>query len=210
MKKTIADQLSSGLGRRDEKPNIELAIKIARTKNEKAVAQLISLLSNSLKAQRHDAIKVLYEVGERRPELIVRHTSLFLKLLRHPDNPMKWGAMSALSAISRVAPAKLAGHLVDIVNAMDEGTVITRDHGVYILCAVAKLKNHYAGSVALLFEQIEKAPVNQVPMYAEKTAEVLAPHDHQQLIQIIGRRTDVYEIPTKAKRLEKLVRNLKS
>jgi hypothetical protein len=47
-------------------------------------------------------------------------------------------------------------------------------------------------------------------MYADKTAEVLALHDHQQLIQIIGRRTDVYEIPTKAKRLEKLVRNLKS
>jgi Mg2+/Co2+ transporter CorB len=61
----------------------------------------------------------------------------------------------------------------------------------------------------LLLEQIEKAPVNQLPMYVEKTAEIISAPFAKKLLQILNSRTDVLAIPTKAKRIEKLARGLK-
>jgi hypothetical protein len=121
---------------------------------------------------------------------------------------MKWGAMSALSAVSKVKPALLASHLSQIVEAMDTGTVITRDHGIYILCHVATIHKHHDDCMELLLEQIEKAPVNQVPMYAEKTAEGISPSYVKRLEKILSHRTDVLEIPSKKRRIEKLLKAL--
>jgi hypothetical protein len=118
---------------------------------------------------------------------------------------MKWGAMSALSAISKSDPGLLAKHIVHIVATMDAGTVITRDHGIYILAEVARLKKYHADSMELLLEQIEKAPVNQVPMYAEKTVEVISQPYVAKFISILKKRKDVMEIPSKAKRIEKVL-----
>ncbi|HRH38307.1 MAG TPA: hypothetical protein PK760_08175, partial [Flavobacteriales bacterium] len=62
--------LASSLGRRDEQPNIALAEAIAARKDHKAVTQLVDVVRAKDKALRSDAIKALYEVGERSPELI--------------------------------------------------------------------------------------------------------------------------------------------
>ena len=61
MPSKVFESLASSLGRPDEQPNIELAIKIAKSGNVAHVAELIELLSHSKTAVRHDAIKVLYE-----------------------------------------------------------------------------------------------------------------------------------------------------
>lgn len=82
--------------------------------------------------------------------------------------------MAALSALSNEYPDVIAGHLVEIIHAMDNGSVITRDHGIIILCNAANLKAHHDNCMELLLEQIEKAPVNQMPMYAEKTTEIIS------------------------------------
>ncbi len=208
MSKSVQDQLASALGHRDEKPNIDLAIKIARDGNMDQVTELISLVENKKAALRHDAIKVLYEIGERNPDMISKHIQVFLTALSHNDNRMKWGAMTALSSISKVHPQLLAPFLVDIVKAMEEGSVITRDHGIYILCHVAKLNRYQQDCMALLLEQLEKAPVNQLPMYAEKTAEVIAAGDAKKLFNILKNRADVLDFPPKARRIEKLIRQI--
>jgi hypothetical protein len=209
MTKSILEQLASSLGHRDEQPNIDLAVKIARSANKEQVTELITFLGDKKSAVRYDALKVLYEIGERKPELIAGHLKIFLQTLRHKDNRMQWGAMSALSSLSRTKPQLLAPYLVDIVKAMDVGTVITRDHGIYILCHVATLKKYHGDCLELLFEQLEKAPVNQLPMYAEKTAEIISAPYVKRLLGILGSREDVVEIPSKAKRIEKLARQLK-
>lgn len=208
MAKSIVDQLAHSLGRRDEQPNIDLAMKIARSGDVASVKELIGLMSQKKTAWAHDAIKVLYETGERKPELITAYLQDFVKALQHKDNRMKWGAMCALSAISKASPGLLAKHLVTIVEAMDTGSVITRDHGIYILADLARVKKYHKDAVELLLEQMEKAPVNQFPMYAEKTAEVISKPFIPKLISILRKRTDVMEIPSKAKRIEKVMQFL--
>jgi hypothetical protein len=210
MTKSILDQLATSLGHRDEKPNIDLAVKIARSGNQDQVAELISLLAGKKADVRNDAVKVLYEIGERNPDLISGHVKVFLQALHHKDNRMKWGAMHALSAISKSSPSLLAPFIVDIVKAIDEGSVITRDHGIYILAEIAKLKKYHKDCMELLLEQIEHSPVNQMPMYAEKTAEVISAPYIKRFLNIITKRTDVMQIPSKAKRIEKLVKSIKA
>ncbi|MBK9984952.1 MAG: hypothetical protein IPP15_21745 [Saprospiraceae bacterium] len=208
MAKSTLEQLACSLGRKDQKPNIALAEKISKASDNKAVAELVDLMNHKLAAIRHDAIKVLYETGERTPALIIPYSREFLKLFEHKDNWMKWGAMTALSAISNTKPDLVATHLTSILDAMDTGSVITRDHGIYILCNVSKLKKYHEDCMELLLEQIQKAPVNQVPMYAEKTAEVISLPYVKKLERILRARLDVMEVPSKEKRIEKLLKNL--
>jgi hypothetical protein len=201
-------QLASSLGQRDEVPNIKLAEKIARQGSPEQVKELMSLLEHKKPGVRSDAIKVVYELTDRRPDLMVGKVKDFIRLLDHKDNRLRWGAMSALSAMSKFKPELLASHLVRIVDAMEEGTVITRDHGIYILSEVAGTKKHHAAAMELMLEQIEKAPVNQFPMYAEKFMEVISQPYVKRFKQILSARTDVKEIPSKAKRIQKVQRGL--
>ena len=136
----VKEQLACSLGRKDEVPNIALAEKISEASDKRAVKELTGLMQDKKAAVRHDAIKVLYEIGERQPALITPYINTFLALFDQTDNWMKWGAMSALYAISNFKPELLEDHLTEVIEAMDEGSVITRDHGIYILCNLAKMK----------------------------------------------------------------------
>ena len=205
---SVIEHLAHSLGSRDEVPNIALAEKICKANDHVATRELISLLHHKTGGIRNDAIKVLYEIGDRKPELITGYIENFLATLSHKDNRMRWGAMSALSAISSAKPEIIAEHLASIVDAMDTGTVITRDHGVYILANCSRLKKYHADCMELLLEQIEKAPVNQMPMYAEKTAEVISSPYIKRFEKIVKSRKDVLDIPSKQKRIEKLLKSL--
>lgn len=208
MAKSVIDQLASSLGQRDEKPNIDLAVKIADSGNEEQLNELFSLLAGKKPALRNDAIKVIYEVGERKPDMISNHVKDFIQLLQHKDNRMKWGAMTALSSISKTQPKRLVPFIVHVVDAMDAGSVITRDHGIFILSHIATLPKQHKDCMELLLEQLEKAPVNQLPMYAEKTAEVVTLPFVKPMVRILKARKDVMEIPSKAKRIEKVIKQL--
>ena len=115
-----------------------------------------------------------------------------------------------LSAISNTNPAKLGDHLPVIVDAMDNGSVITRDHGIYILTNVAKLKAHHEDCTELLLDQLQHAPLNQVPMYAEKIVSVLTKPYFKRVENILISRKDVLAISSKKKRIDKLLKQLKS
>ncbi len=208
MSDVIKDQLANALGRKDEAPNIALAEKISKKADKKAIGELIALMNDKSTPVRHDAIKVLYEIGERKPELITGYAEDFLKLLDHKDNWMKWGAMTVLSVISKINPEYLAKHLSKILDAMDQGSVITRDHGIFILSNISSIKKYHEDCMELFLEQIQKAPVNQVPMYAEKMTEVISPAYIKKLEKILRSRHDVMEIPSKEKRIEKLLKKL--
>jgi hypothetical protein len=208
MKESIIDRLAHSLGRRDETPNIALARQIADLEDKIAINEIVTLTTHKRMAIKYDAIKVLYEVGVRKPQLITKYRDHFLALLNDKDNRIQWGAMTALSVISGFKPELLAEHIVAIVDAMDSGSVITRDHGIYILCDLAKVKRHHADCMELLLEQLQKSPVNQVPMYAEKTAGIITPEYLDRFIEILQSRTDVLSIESKRKRIDKLVKKL--
>ena len=203
---SIKELLANAMGRNDEEPNIKLAVLMAGSADEAAVGELVGLLDHPEAPVRSDAIKVLYEISRRNADLIIPHLKKLVKLLSGKENRMIWGAMSALSSLSQSHPKLLVRHLPIIVATMEKGSAITRDHGIYTLCHVARLKKQYSNCVELLLEQIQKAPVNQVPMYGEKTAAILLPEDRHRLEKILLSRKDVMAIPTKKKRIEKLLR----
>ena len=200
--------LASTLGRKDEKPNVALADLIVRKHDLESVQELLTLLTHKQAGVRSDAIKVLYEIGERDPAMIAASWKIFIHILKHKDNRMRWGAMSALASISMQKAEVLAKHLSEILEAMDSGTVITRDKGVTILANISRLEKYHADAIELLLEQIERAPVNQVNQYAEKTAAVISAPFKMKLVKILSSRHDVMEYPPKKKKLEKLINDL--
>ncbi len=204
----VIDQLAHALGHKDEAPNIALAEKIASSENKDFVKELVVLLEHKKTAVRSDVIKVLYEIAERNVDLVLPYTENILALLEDHNNRMKWGAMSVLAAISNAKPDLITGHLHSILKAMDSGTVITRDNGITILCNAANLKSYHADCLELLLEQLENAPVNQVPMYAEKVAEVISQPYIKRFEKVLRSRKDVLEIPSKQKRIEKVLKGL--
>ena len=201
--------LATSLGRNDEEPNIALAEAIAASKNNFAVRELVDVLGTKDKALRSDALKTLYEVGYRAPELIAPFIAQFKNLLANPDNRLVWGAMCAIDGIATVKPDVVYMILPQIMAAVDRGTVITRDHAVKTLTKLAAHERFARTAMPLLLEQLRTAPTNQLPMYAELVASIILPPDSATMRTIL--ETRLPEVPTaaKKKRIEKALKKLK-
>lgn len=92
----VLDELASSLKRRDEAPNLKLAQSIVLRGDKQAVSDLVANLANEDPNVQSDCIKALYEIGERKPELIARFAEEFASLLGSKNNRLVWGAMTAL------------------------------------------------------------------------------------------------------------------
>jgi hypothetical protein len=212
---TILNKLATSLGRRDEVPNQLLAAEIVRTKDKHAVRELIDNLSHKDKGIQSDCIKVLYEIGESAPLLIAPHYQVFGDLLGSRDNRLVWGAMTALDAIAAVEPKGTYGLLGRVLKAVDEGSVITRDHAVGILIELAREKQYTAKCFPLLLEQLRTCPNNQLPMYAEKSlvllptaTRVLSPKMIADLEKVLTKRLSGLDKKSQKARVAKVLKRL--
>ena len=202
---SVLGELASALGRNDERPNVELAEKLAASGDMAAIAELVGALGGRT-AIANDAIKTLYEIGERRPELIAGHADAFFSALRSKNNRMAWGAMTALATIASVAGDTLAQRLPEIVAAADAGSVIAKDKAVAILATL--VRDGRAAATAPLLAMVESAAVNQLPSYAEAALGVVSGEDRTTLAVIIASRLPDVPQPAKRARLEKVLRKL--
>ncbi len=205
---TIISKLASSIRRRDEEPNIELADKISKSNDKKAIAELIENLNSADKGIQNDCIKVLYEVGERKPSLIAGHTEVFMNLLDHKNNRLQWGAMTAINSITLENPKLVYSSISRIISAADNGSVITKDYAVNILIKLCSLKQHAESAFTLLNEQLLKCPTNQLPMYAEKAISIITGRNKSTFIKTLTSRLSQIEKETKRKRVEKVIRKL--
>lgn len=203
-------QLATSLGRTDEKPNIAVAERIVADRDTAAVRVLVEVLNNKDKALKSDALKALYEVGYRAPDLIAPFIAQFKNLLSNPDNRLVWGAMCAIDGIATVKPDAVYMILPQIMAAVDRGTVITRDHAVKTLAKLAAHERFARTAMPLLLEQLRTAPMNQLPLYAELATAVVLPQDSATMRAIL--ETRLPEVPTEAKkkRIEKALRKLRA
>ncbi len=191
--------------RRDESANIELAERIVATSDAAAMSALASAATR--KEIASDVIKVLYEVAERTPGLAAPHIGLFLELLRHKSNRIVWGAMTAVDAITEYCPDEVASRLDELRAIANSGSVITRDHFVSIL---VKLSATRPGVGAMLLEQFDKCPPNQLPMYAERGADAIRQLGAAPFADILGRRINEMKTDSKKKRIEKVLKKIGS
>lgn len=201
---SIAPRLASNLGRRDEHPNIALAEEAVVSENSTDIAELVDLLASGTKPIRHDAIKVLYEIGTRRPQLIAQHLDGFVALLESKDNRTLWGALSAIDTLGEICAKEIMPHLNLILEAADRSSVIAKDKTMHLL---ATLNGHADLSPVVepvLLERLTHAAVNQFPMYAEFAATTVSDAGRAVLINIITKRRANMSYPAKKARLEKL------
>lgn len=190
--------LASSLGRNDEEPNIALACAITEHGDAEAVATLIGALGGKLKAVRSDAIKVLYEIGTLRPDLIEPYTATFVQMLASRENRLVWGAMTALDAITDVDPEAIAAVLPALETAAVAGSVITNDRYTSILAKLNSRREYREAVFPLLLAQLRSAPVNQLPMYAEVAALSVLPDQVAALVAVLNDRLE--DVPQEAKR----------
>ncbi|MBW8639927.1 hypothetical protein K1W69_22215 [Hoeflea sp. WL0058] len=192
----IEHRLACSQGRRDEGPNVELAEELAEADDAGGVKAVAECLTFGSSAIQSDAVKVLYEIGARKPHLIVQHMAILMERLQSNNNRIVWGSLTALACVAEVAPHKIAGqHLNVILDAADRGSVIAKDQAMNIL-------------IALMLERLETAAVNQLPLYAERIFPVLDKSEYRAFRDVLMRRLDDHMAQSKRKRIEKIIRKL--
>ena len=147
--------------------------KIADKKDKAAVEELISLLQHKDRNIQSDAIKVLYETGEKVPSLIKAYAKNFLRLLDDKNKRNIWGAMTALDSIALDDPQTIYANLPKIMAGADKGSVIAKDHAVSILIKLCGLKKYSENCFVLLIEILQSCATNQLPMYAENAIGII-------------------------------------
>jgi len=205
---TVINKLATSLNRRDEVPNQVLAKQIADKNDKQAVKELVDNLNNKNKDMQNDCIKVLYEIGERKPSLVADYAKEFVALLDNKNNRLQWGAMTALNTITLENPKIIYAGLTKIITAADKGSVITTDHCVNILIKLCSVKQYADSAFSLLIEQLLNSPTNQLPMYAEKAMPIINDKNKKLFIKTLTSRLDDIEKDTKRKRVEKVIKKI--
>jgi len=207
---TIIDQLACSLGRRDEIPNQELARRLAETEDQQGIAEIADNLSNKNAAIQADCIKVLYEIGYLRPDLISAYAADFLNLLKNRNNRLVWGAMIALATISKVVPDALYPHVDALIKAIDSGSVITRDAGIWALSDIAAGNPAYCETIfPYLLNHLRACRPKDVPQHAERIVVAVGTEQLKDFLQVIGKRMEDMSA-SQQKRLNAVIKRAQS
>jgi hypothetical protein len=175
--------------RRDEVPNQELAQELAAKKDRKGIREIAANLWNENPAVQSDCLKVLYEIGYLQPELAAPYAGDYLKLLHSRNNRLVWGAMIALSTVANLKADVIYPHVEEIKQAMDEGSVITKDNGVKVLGLVAAQNAAYGKEIfPYLLHHLETCRPKDVPQHAEKTVVAVTARNKKQFAAVLEKR----------------------
>ena len=186
-KEEVLKQLACSLGKRDDKPNQELAARIAEKSDKKAVTALAELMESSDANIASDSLKALYECGYLAPELLVPYVDSFYKALSSKNNRLVWGSMIAISCIAGPAPADVWKKREMIIGLIESGSVITRDAAVKALTKISDSNKKYAQALVPVFINVlKKSPVKDVPKYAEEIFPVLPSSEITNAVKIVS------------------------
>jgi DNA-directed RNA polymerase subunit F len=204
----VLDQLASALGRNDEIPNQELAAQLVESRDAEAIQELVDNLTNKNKAIRSDCIKVLYEVGAIKPELIADYIDEFVALLSSRDNRLVWGSMTALGSVAPIKPQAIWRHIDSIMDATTNGSVITQDWGVRVLATVAVVDVYHAQRIfPYLLDFLKGCRPKDVPRHAESIIIAVTPQNSAQFRSILESHKPNLK-PAQIKRVGRLLKQV--
>lgn len=207
---SIVNQLASQLHRKDEEPNIELAHKLAHDENHIAIEELIENLYSKDKKIQSDCMKVAYEIGRIKPELISQYAMNFIELLMSRHNRMVWGAMSALSTIAEEASEAMMAHLNTIKSAMKHGSVITVDKGVLTLAKLASVSKDNNNKIfPFLLQHLENCRTKEIPQHSESTLLAVTDDNKEAFLNVLRKR-ETYLTAPQLKRVKKIYKILEA
>lgn len=137
------EKIAYHLDRRDEVPNQELAKALVEANDVAGFDEIASYLYDKNKSIASDCLKVLYEAGYIKPELVAKYVDDYLKLLRSKNNRMVWGAMIALWNIAHLEHVKIYADIDRILYLTDTGTVITHVTGIKLMGVLVSVDEKY-------------------------------------------------------------------
>jgi hypothetical protein len=204
----MLEQLACSLGRNDEIPNIELAARLCENEDKIGIREIVSGLKHKDKAIANDCIKVLYEIGERRPDLIAEYANDFIALLSSRNNRLVWGSMTALAAIADLNPDEIYKNLEMILSSYQHGSVITVDNSITVLAKLCKVSSVYMEHIfPLLIDHLKNCRPKEVPQHAERISICIDKNNINDFLEVLSMRKEHLSDSQKA-RIEKLEKSL--
>lgn len=204
----VLDHLASSLGVNNELPNIALAVALCESNDTDAFSKIVDGLLSPDTAVANDCIKVLYEIGERKPELIAVHCLAFIQLLQGNSNRLIWGAMTALAQIVRLRPAEIYGHRDIVINAYKSGSVITIDQSISIFAELSRLNKEYEAFLfPVILHHLETCRPKEIPQHAQRAFIAVNETNAAEFKAILQKRMDLLT-DLQQKRLKRLIHSI--
>ena len=205
----VINRIAYYQNRNDEVPNQELARDLAEHEDRLGIQEIAENLWNSEPSVQSDCLKVLYEIGYLKPELVVDYAGDFLKLLKSRNNRLVWGAMIALSTIAAQRAEFLYPHVGEIQRSMDSGSVITRDNGVKVLAAIAAHNDEYRLKIfPYLLHNLRTCRPKDVPQHAESILPAIDASNRDDFIGTLDQRMEDLS-GTQVVRVRKVIKKVK-
>lgn len=205
----MLEKISFNVGRNDEEPNIALAIELCQSKDMKGIKEIIRGLDNKNSHIANDCIKVLYEIGERNPELIADYALVFIRMLTSRNNRLVWGAMTAISKITFLRSKEIFDNIDIIIEAYERGSVITRDNSISVFAKLSKAHSEYEKlAFSKIIEHLKTCKPKEVPQHAERAFEAVKKANSKEFMEVLlVRRPCLTE--AQKKRIDKLIKKIK-
>ena len=206
----MIEKLACKLGRNDEVPNIELAEYLCEQKDTAGIKEIVDGFNGNDKAIANDCIKVLYEIGERNPELVSDYANDFISHLHSKNNRLAWGSMTALAKIAEIAPEPIFERLSLVISAYESGSVITVDNSISVLAKLCKADDRYAETILpILIKHLQKCKPKEVPQHAQRASVCFNQKNASGFIAVLESRV-TYLAPSQQARINKLLKSLRS
>jgi len=200
------DRIAYFQGRRDEVPNQELARDLAAREDREAIREIAEALWHRELNVRSDCLKVLYEIGYLKPELVAPYAGDFLKLLGSRNNRLVWGAMIGLSTVAELAADQLYPRAAEIQQAMAGGTIITLDAGVLALSRLAASgEDRRTALLPYLLDFLRNCRPSDVPRHAERVLMAVSAGEKGEFVSLLQARLQLLT-SAQAARLKKVIR----
>ena len=204
----MIEKLACKLGRNDEIPNIELAEFLSQNSDAVGIKEIVSGLTGNDKAVANDCIKVLYEIGERKPELICEYANDFISCLYSKNNRLVWGSMIALAKIVLLSSQQIYDKIDAIMSAYENGSTITVDNSISVFAGLCRANEDSAKTVLpILLKHLQKCRPKEVAQHAERASICFCKQNANDFIGVLEKRSP-HLTSTQQTRINKLLSTL--
>ncbi|MGL4606687.1 MAG: hypothetical protein ACRCU3_04415 [Eubacteriaceae bacterium] len=191
-----------------DEPNVDLAILLCDSEDRDGIREIRDGLTHKTPRVAANCIKILYEIGYRKPELISDYTKDFLSLLTSKNNRLVWGGMTALATIADLKPIILYQNIEVIKSAFQNGSVITIDQSITVFAKIAKAdKTHEDELFSLLIDHLACCRPKEVPQHGDRASLCVHPGNSEVFIHTLEKRKPELT-PNQIKRVDKIIKAL--
>ena len=206
----MIEKLACSLGRNDEMPNIELAEFLCENNDTSGIREIVDGFKGEDKAIANDCIKVLYEIGDRNPELICDYANDFISGLYSKNNRLVWGSMTALAKIAELASHAIFEKIETIQSAYENGSTITVDNSISVFAGLCKASDDFAKVVLpIILNHLQKCRPKEVSQHAERASICFNNKNASEFIDVLETR-NLYLTASQQTRINKLLKKLYS